>query len=84
MSSTDVILDWIRTNCLASDASGLGPDSKLLETGLLDSLHVVQVVAFVEDRYGVAIDLEDLTPENFETARQIGSLADRLRAGPAR
>jgi acyl carrier protein len=81
MNSTEVILEWIRTNCIRGDSPGVDPDSKLLESGVLDSLQVVQVVGFVESHFGVSVDLEDLTPENFESARRIAALADRLRPG---
>ena len=78
MNSTDVILDWIRTHGSGGASDDLGPDSKLLESGLLDSLQLVQLVGFVEDRFQVAVDLAELTPDNFETARRVAALADRL------
>lgn len=84
MNTTDVVLDWIREKGGAGAPADLGPDSKLLESGLLDSLQLVELVGFVEERFGVVVDLDELTPQNFETARRIAALADRLtRAGEA-
>jgi len=49
-----------------------------LLTGLLDSFALMSLVTFVEDRYGVEVDVQDVTAENFGTVRD---LADFVRAG---
>jgi acyl carrier protein len=38
----------------------------------------MSLVTFVEDRYGVEVDVQDVTAENFGTVRD---LADFVRAG---
>lgn len=40
---------------------------QLLESGMLDSLGVLQVVTFIEQRYGFTVSDDDLVPENFQT-----------------
>ncbi len=55
------------------DASFLEEDTNLFEAGLLDSLLVVSLVAFCEDEFGFAIDMEDVSEENFSS---LGALAD--------
>jgi acyl carrier protein len=77
MTSTEVILDWIRAHGAGGVPDDLGPDSKLLESGLLDSLQLVELVSFVETRFGVEVELDELTPDNFETARGVAALVDR-------
>ena len=49
-----------------------------LLTGLLDSFALMSLVTFVEDRYGVDVDVPDVTAENFGTVRD---LAEFVRAG---
>lgn len=39
----------------------------LLLTGLVDSLGVIEIVAWIEDRLGVEIDPVDVVLENFQT-----------------
>lgn len=39
----------------------------LLENGILDSLGILEVVSFVESEFKVAVDDEELQPENFES-----------------
>ena len=47
------------------------PDQDLLAGGLIDSLGVTQLVAFLEDRYGIRIRDDELTPTNFCTLESI-------------
>jgi len=52
-----------------------------LLTALLDSFALMSLVTFVEDRYGVDVDVPDVTAENFGTVRD---LAEFVRAGRSR
>jgi acyl carrier protein len=66
-------------------AAGHGPpalaaDEDLLASGLIDSLGVTQLVAFLEERYGIAVTDEDLVPANFRSLEQIGAFVDRKRS----
>lgn len=42
-------------------------DMPLLETGILDSLSVLKLVLFLEERFGIVVNPEELIPENFGT-----------------
>jgi acyl carrier protein len=48
----------------------------------LDSLQVVQVVAFVEERFKVSMPVDALTTENFASPRLISDLVEGLRRKP--
>lgn len=50
-----------------------GDTDPLLDSGLVDSLGVLELVQFVTETFGVIVSDEDLNPENFESIR---SLAD--------
>lgn len=53
------------------------PDDDLLATGLVDSHGVMELVAFLEERYGISIADDDLTPENFASLIQIEEFVAR-------
>ncbi len=55
---------------------GLSNDELLLETGIVDSLGVLDLVGFIEQEFSISVADEELTPENFQT---IGGLADFIR-----
>jgi acyl carrier protein len=64
----------------ATGRTQVGGDEDLIDTGVLDSLGIFQLVAFLEERFGVAIADTEITPENFGTLERI----ERLVAGRAR
>ncbi len=53
-------------------------ETDLLLTGLVDSLGVIQVVAWIEDELNVSIDPVDVTLENFQSAGRMIRFASRL------
>lgn len=67
-----VISDYISQE-LVRDAAllPLTDETPLLESGILDSLSLLQLVVFLEGRFGVTIGDADLLPQNFETVTTI-------------
>ncbi len=56
-------------------------DTDLLMTGLVDSLGVVQIVDWMEDRLGIAIEPTDVVIEHFQTVRAMTEYLERRGAG---
>jgi acyl carrier protein len=52
-------------------------EASFLANGTIDSLGVLELIAFVEETYGVEVDDEDVIPENFDSVRR---LADYVRS----
>jgi acyl carrier protein len=49
----------------------IGNADSLLESGLLDSQGVLEVVAFIEQNFPIIVCDDDLLPENFQTIDRI-------------
>lgn len=47
----------------------------------LDSMAVVELVAALEERFGIRIDEDEVTGEVFETVSSLATLVDTKRAG---
>lgn len=56
----------------------IGPDDVLFE-GVLDSLGVLELIAFLERRFHVSFDAKDLTWENLSTVNRIVEAVVRLQ-----
>lgn len=65
------IKQYIETNILSADIS-IGPDTVLSDTGI-DSFSIVEIILFIERKYGVVIADDKLVPENFKTLRALSS-----------
>ena len=50
--------------------------SLLLQSGIVDSLGILELVAFIEQEFGITICDEELLPENFETLEALTSFVD--------
>lgn len=42
-----------------------------LETGIIDSLGIVDLMLFLESEYGVKVKPKDITPENFDSVDRL-------------
>ena len=52
---------------------------KLLEEGVLDSLGIISFISDVEEKLGIEIDIDDVTPENFGTFSSIVALVMKYK-----
>ncbi len=56
----------------ASEVAGdFGDDDSLLELSVIDSLVMVDLIAHLEKAYGIAVDEDDMMPENFDSVAAI-------------
>jgi acyl carrier protein len=52
---------------------GVTFQDNLLESGILDSLGILDVVAFVEQNFGIILNDDELVPENFQTIERLSA-----------
>jgi acyl carrier protein len=63
-----------------NDRAALGENDSLLDSGLIDSLSLLKLVTYLEERLHLKIQDGDLIPENFDTLNAIVSLVEKRRA----
>jgi acyl carrier protein len=51
----------------------------LVEQGVLDSMSILKLATFLEEEFGIAVEDQDLVPENFETLDAIRDFVVRRR-----
>lgn len=52
----------------------LKDDDDLIVKGLIDSLGLMKLIAYMEDKYEISIDDNDIIPENFQNLKSIVNL----------
>lgn len=68
----DSITHFIASELLrGSPGRVVGPDENLLAPGMIDSLGIVMLIAFIERETGLAIPPEDVTIRNFKSVNTI-------------
>jgi acyl carrier protein len=56
------------------------PSVDLLDTGLVDSVTLVELLLMLEEQFGVNLPLEDLEMEDFRSLARIADLVARTRS----
>ncbi|MCA9670757.1 MAG: acyl carrier protein [Myxococcales bacterium] len=80
MAVADTIKTYITTELAPDlDASKLANDQSLLTTGVLDSLRIVKLIAFLDDEFGVEVTDDEFDPDNFETIDAIAKLVEEKK-----
>ena len=60
---------------------GVGDHDSLLESGVIDSMAVLEIVGHIEQQYGVTVSDDDMMPENFDTIEAIAAFIASRRDG---
>ena len=53
-------------------------EEALVDDGILDSLDIVTLITEINDRFDVSIPAEEIIPENFNSAKALFALIERL------
>ncbi|HEY7603518.1 MAG TPA: phosphopantetheine-binding protein [Gaiellaceae bacterium] len=76
------IQEFVATEVAADEAAVVGRDDDLLDSGLLDSTAITMLVSFIEDRFDVEVEDEELVPENFRSIAAVSAFV-ASKAGAA-
>ena len=72
MDVVNEIRNFIVDNFLFGDTTvTLGEDDSLLQKGLIDSTGILEVVQFIEEKFGIAVEDDELVPENLDSISAI-------------
>jgi acyl carrier protein len=68
----DIMLDDISTK--------LDPNDSLISSGVLDSLALLRLIAFIEEQFSVTVEDSEVIPENLETINDIVAFVEQKMA----
>ena len=71
MQVQEIIRKFIRENFILHEKDPLKDEDPLLEKGVIDSTGVSELVAFIQEKYGITVEDEELIPENLDSIRNI-------------
>lgn len=74
------IKTFIVSNFLfGQEGKGFVEDASFLENGIIDSTGLLELVAFVEQKYGISVADRELLPENLDSLKNISQFVIRKR-----
>lgn len=69
---------YIADNLLFSgNGASLGDEESFLDSGIVDSLGVLELATFVEDTFGIEVPDEEVIPDNFDSIGQLTAYIGR-------
>ena len=57
----------------------LGDDEPLIESGIIDSLGILKIMAFLDEEFGIDLSAEQIKPDNFRSVKSICTVIERHR-----
>lgn len=74
---TAALLQFIRDQLLPDPTMKISPTTRLISEGVLDSLSVVRLAAFIEERFGIRFDDVEIRADSAES---VADILTRVRA----
>jgi acyl carrier protein len=71
------VRDFIRKNFIFSDKKKLSDDESLLGSGVVDSTGVLELIAFLETRFEVKFEDNELVADNFDSINKVISFVSQ-------
>ena len=69
---------YIAENLLFSDKGyPFEDDASFLKNGVVDSTGVMELVAYVEKKFGVTVDPKEVVPDNFDSVKRLTDYIER-------
>lgn len=75
------VVTWIRDNCLKDKPDmEVSAETSFFATNILDSLDFLNLVEYLQEQYGVEVDDDDMSPDNFENPTTVAALITSLKS----
>lgn len=72
------IRQFVTDNFLFGQADrALANDESFLESGIIDSTGVLELIAFLESKFGISIADEELVPANLDSVDRVSQFVER-------
>ena len=77
MNTTEVVEHFILDDLLSgSRSTPIDPNESLVNSGVIDSLAILRLIAFLEEKFGIVVEDDEVVPENFDTVVQIVEMVE--------
>jgi acyl carrier protein len=74
------ILSFVNADVTLDPSVEIVGDTDLLLTGLVDSVGLIEIVGWLEDEAGIAVDPIDVVLANFQTVDKMVALIERIQS----
>jgi acyl carrier protein len=69
----------LKNHVFNMDAAALHDEVSLINGGVIDSIGVLELITFLEERFGIEMEEEEMVPDNLDTVVSIEAFVARKR-----
>lgn len=81
MDTKTTLRHFILENFLFTDEdAALGDDDSLVARGIIDSMGVLEVIEFLENRFGIKVAEAEMVPDNLDSVTKLEAYVTRKAA----
>jgi len=74
-----IIRQFIVENFLFGEDGNLEDATSFLESGIIDSTGILELVSFMEEKFGISVADDELVPENLDSIANVAAYLGRKR-----
>lgn len=71
MDRKTILTDYVKNEIMRNRNAKLNENEDLLSAGILDSLAILQLVAYIDETFGVQVPDEDVVYDNFKSINSL-------------
>lgn len=80
---TDLRAFIVENFLFGDDSTPLGDGQSLIDSDMVDSTGILELVSFLEERFGIALADADIVPANLDSIDRIAAFVERKREAVA-
>jgi acyl carrier protein len=77
MSPKPEVRGFIVENFLYGQDDNFSDEVSFLEKGIIDSTGVLELVTFIEDKFGIVVQDQELIPDNFDSLNRLSTFISK-------
>ncbi len=79
MDIKEQVRAFVTSNFYVADPAALEDEASLLERGIIDSTGVLEVIFFIEDKFGIKVEDSEMLPDNLDSIDRIANFIARKK-----
>jgi acyl carrier protein len=80
MNIQEQLINYLVTEVAADlGKNSLAPEEDLLEQGIIDSMGIMSLISFMEEKFAIIIEEQEIVPEHFQTVSAMASFVIRKK-----
>lgn len=77
VDTLDTLSDYVTARFARERTDPIAPGEDLMRAGILDSMAIMELVGFLETTWGLSVEGDEVTVDNFQTLSAMAGLVER-------